>query len=146
MIGQDRERLMAEAAAKSGVPIHPLRLISELQKILTPDVTVCSDMGSFSLYLCRYLFSFRARQFLITNGQQTLGVALPWAIAATSVRPQEKGLSISGHGGVLFPANELETAVRLNSHLVHMICINGHYHIVVTQKRIKHNRPSGVDF
>src|SRR6201998_3982773 len=34
---QDRKRLMAEAAAKSGVPIHPLRLISELQKMLTPD-------------------------------------------------------------------------------------------------------------
>src|SRR5580692_6895748 len=121
MIAQDRTRLMAEAAAKSGVPIHPLRLISELQKILTPDVTVCSDMGSFSMYLCRYLFSFRARQFLITNGQQTLGVALPWAIAATIVRPQEKVLSISGDGGFLFSANELETAVRLNSHLVHMI-------------------------
>src|SRR2546423_5188493 len=77
MIGQDRQRLLAEAATKSGVPIHPLRLVSELQKILTPDVTVCSDMGSFSMYLSRYLFSFRARQFLITNGQQTLGVALP---------------------------------------------------------------------
>ena len=145
-IAQDRERLMAEAAVKSGVPIHPLRLISELQKILTPDVTVCSDMGSFSLYLCRYLFSFRPRQFLITNGQQTLGIALPWAIAATIVRPQEKVLSISGDGGFLFSANELETAVRLNSHLVHMIWIDGHYDMVGTQELIKYNRTSGVDF
>jgi acetolactate synthase-1/2/3 large subunit len=63
MIAHDRERLLAEAAAKSGLPIHPLRLVSELQSLLTPDVTVCSDMGSFSMYLCRYLFSFRARQF-----------------------------------------------------------------------------------
>jgi acetolactate synthase-1/2/3 large subunit len=145
-IAQDRKRLMAEAAAKSGVPIHPLRLISELQKILTPDVTVCSDMGSFSVYLCRYLFSFRARQFLITNGQQTLGVALPWAIAATIVRPQEKVLSISGDGGFLFSANELETAVRLNAHLVHMIWIDGHYDMVGTQEQIKYGRTSGVDF
>jgi acetolactate synthase I/II/III large subunit len=45
MIVRDRERLMAEAAANSGVPVHPMRLISELQNILTPDVTVCSDMG-----------------------------------------------------------------------------------------------------
>jgi acetolactate synthase-1/2/3 large subunit len=146
MIAQDRTRLMAEAAAKSGVPIHPLRLISELQKILTPDVTVGSDMGSFSMYLCRYLLSFRARQLLITNGQQTLGVALPWAIAATIVRPQEKVLSISGDGGFLFSANELETAVRLNSHLVHMIWIDGHCDMVGTQERIKYGRTSGVDF
>ena len=146
MIGQDRQRLIAEAAKKSGVPIHPLRLVSELQKILTPDVTVCSDMGSFSMYLSRYLFSFRARQFLITNGQQTLGVALPWAIAATIVRPHEKVLSISGDGGFLFSANELETAVRLNSHLVHMIWIDGHYDMVATQERLKYGRTSGVDF
>ena len=146
MIGEDRQRLMAEAAKKAGVPVHPLRLISELQKILTPDVTVCSDMGSFSMYLSRYLFSFRARQFLITNGQQTLGVALPWAIAATIVRPHEKVLSISGDGGFLFSANELETAVRLNSHLVHMIWIDGHYDMVGTQERLKYGRTSGVDF
>jgi acetolactate synthase I/II/III large subunit len=146
IIGQDRQRLMVEAAKKSGVPIHPLRLVSELQHFVTPDVTVCSDMGSFSMYLSRYLFSFRARQFLITNGQQTLGVALPWAIAATIVRSHEKVLSISGDGGFLFSANELETAVRLNSHVVHMIWIDGHYDMVGTQERLKYGRASGADF
>ena len=143
-IALDRERLMAEAAAKSGVPIHPMRLISELQKILTPDVTVCSDMGTFSVYLSRYLFSFRARQILISNGQQTLGVALPWAIAASIVRPQEKVLSISGDGGFLFSGNELETAVRLKSNLVHMIWIDGSYDMVGAQEQIKYGRTSGV--
>ena len=107
---------------------------------------VCSDMGSFSMYLSRYLYSFRARQLLISNGQQTLGVALPWAIAATLVRPHEKVLSISGDGGFLFSANELETAVRLKSHLVHMIWIDGSYDMVGAQERLKYNRVSGVDF
>src|ERR1700728_2646278 len=144
MIARDRERLMAEAAQKSGVPIHPMRLISELQKILTPDVTVCSDMGTFSVYLSRYLFSFRARQVLISNGQQTLGVALPWAIAASIVRPQEKVLSISGDGGFLFSGNELETAVRLKSNLVHMIWIDGSYDMVAAQEQLKYGRTSGV--
>jgi acetolactate synthase-1/2/3 large subunit len=144
LIANDRERLLAEAATKSGVPIHPMRLISELQKILTPDVTVCSDMGTVSMYLCRYLFSFRARQFLITNGQQTLGVALPWAIAASLVRPHEKVLSISGDGGFLFSASELETAVRLNAHIVHMIWIDGSYDMVAAQEQIKYNRTSGI--
>jgi acetolactate synthase-1/2/3 large subunit len=145
-INHDREQLRLEAATLSGVPVHPLRLIAELQDILTPDVTVCSDMGSFSLYLARYLYSFRARQVLISNGQQTLGVALPWAIAATLVRPQEKVISISGDGGFLFSANELETAVRLKSHLVHMIWIDGSYDMVGTQERLKYKRSSGVDF
>jgi len=145
-IAQGREQMKAEASSLSAVPIHPLRIIAELQDMLTPDVTVCSDMGSFSMYLARYLYSFRARQLLISNGQQTLGVALPWGIAATLVRPQEKVLSISGDGGFLFSANELETAVRLKSHLVHMIWIDGSYDMVGSQERIKYNRVSGVDF
>lgn len=145
-INRDREEMMAEAATLSGVPIHPLRLIAELQDILTPDVTVCSDMGSFSMYLARYLYSFRARQLLISNGQQTLGVALPWGIAATLVRPNEKVLSISGDGGFLFSANELETAVRLKSHLVHLIWIDGSYDMVGSQEQLKYNRRSGVNF
>jgi hypothetical protein len=49
----------------------------------------------------RYLYSFRARQILMTNGQQTLGVGLPWAIAASLVRPSEKVISVSGDGGFL---------------------------------------------
>ncbi len=43
-IAQDREQMRAEATSLSAVPIHPLRLIAELQDMLTPDVTVCSDM------------------------------------------------------------------------------------------------------
>jgi len=144
LINRDRERLMAEASKKSGVPVDPMRLIRELQKVLTPDVTVCSDMGTVSMYLCRYLFSFRARQFLISNGQQTLGTALPWAIAASLVRPHEKVLSISGDGGFLFSANELETAVRLQSHIVHMIWVDGSYDMVAAQEQIKYRRTSGV--
>jgi acetolactate synthase I/II/III large subunit len=141
----EREHLAKEAALKNGSPIHPLRLVSELQKALETDVTLCLDMGSFHLWLARYLYSFRARQVLISNGQQTLGVALPWGIAASLVRPHEKVISISGDGGFLFSSMELETAVRLKCNLVHMIWIDGAYDMVAEQERIKYGRPSGCD-
>jgi acetolactate synthase I/II/III large subunit len=127
-------------------PIHPLRIVAELQKWLGPDVTVCVDMGSFHLWIAHFLFSFRARQILISNGQQTLGVALPWGIASCLVRPNEKTLSISGDGGFLFSGMELETAVRLKLNLVHMIWIDGTYDMVAVQERAKYKRTSGVDF
>jgi acetolactate synthase-1/2/3 large subunit len=145
-IAEDREYLGLSSAKLNGTPIHPLRLVAELQKLLTPDVTLCSDMGSFHIWMARHLYSFRARQILISDGQQTLGVALPWAIAATIVRPAEKVLSISGDGGFLFSAMELETAVRLQSHLVHMIWIDGSYDMVGVQEVRKYGRTSGVQF
>jgi acetolactate synthase-1/2/3 large subunit len=140
-----RTDLSREAAGLNGVPIHPLKLVLEIQKVLEPDVTLCVDMGSFHLWLARYLYSFRPRQVLISNGQQTLGVALPWAIAASVVRPGEKVISISGDGGFLFSAMELETAVRLKANLVHMIWIDGRYDMVAEQQLLKYGRTSGCD-
>jgi acetolactate synthase I/II/III large subunit len=117
----------------TGVPIHPLRLVQSMQELLSDDMTLCLDMGSFHIWLARYLYSFRARQILMTNGQQTLGVGLPWAIAACLVRPSDKVISISGDGGFLFSAMELETAVRLKCNLVHMVWIDGTYDMVAFQ-------------
>lgn len=127
-------------------PIHPLRIVAELQKWLADDVTLCLDMGSFHLWIAHFLFSFRARQILISNGQQTLGVALPWGIASCLVRPREKTLSISGDGGFLFSAMELETAVRLKLNLVHMVWIDGSYDMVAVQELPKYKRTSGIEF
>ena len=145
-LSSNRARRIEEANQYTGNPIHPLRIVAELQKWLTQDVTVCVDMGSFHLWIAHFLFSFRARQILISNGQQTLGVALPWGIASCLVRPHEKTLSISGDGGFLFSGMELETAVRLKLNLVHMIWIDGTYDMVAVQELPKYKRTSGVDF
>jgi len=145
-IARDRTEFAERAAGLNGVPIHPMRLVHELQNLLGDDMTLCLDMGSFHIWLARHLYSFRARQVLITNGQQTLGVGLPWAIAACLVRPTEKVMSISGDGGFLFSASELETAVRLKCNLVHLVWIDGTYDMVRIQEIAKYGRPSGVDF
>jgi acetolactate synthase I/II/III large subunit len=140
LIVAERTRLAEESARRNATPVHPLRLVHELKQFLNSDVTVCLDMGSFHLWIARHLYSFRPRQVLITNGQQTLGVALPWAIAGTLVRPSEKVLSIPGDGGFLYSAMELETAVRLKSDLVHMVWIDGAYDMVATQEELKYGR------
>ena len=142
----ERNRLEEESATRGGTPVHPPRLLHELKQFLSSDVTVCLDMGSFHLWIARHLYSFRPRHVLITNGQQTLGVALPWGIAGTLVRPSEKILSISGDGGFLYCAMELETAVRLKANLVHMIWIDGTYDMVATQEKLKYGRTSGIEF
>ena len=145
-IARDRTQFAEHAAALNGVPIHSMRLAHELQNVLSDDMTLCLDMGSFHIWLARHLYSFRARQVLITNGQQTLGVGLPWAIATCLVRPGEKVISISGDGGFLFSAMELETAVRLKCNLVHLVWIDGAYDMVRFQEISKYGRASGVEF
>jgi acetolactate synthase-1/2/3 large subunit len=145
-IRRELEEIRAKGAAEKGTPIHPLRIISDLQPFLSDDVTFALDMGSVHIWHLRYLYSFRPRQMMITNGQQTLGVGLPWAIAACLARPRDKVISVSGDGGFLFSGEELETAVRLKCNFVHMIWRDGHYDMVAFQERTKYGRTSGCDF
>jgi acetolactate synthase I/II/III large subunit len=60
-VGIERTAFVEKAAALNGAPIHPIRLVQELQSLLSDDVTWCLDMGSFHIWLARYLYSFRAR-------------------------------------------------------------------------------------
>ncbi|AOR63905.1 acetolactate synthase AlsS [Pectobacterium wasabiae] len=147
---QDRQRqrhdLSMHAINMAGFAIHPLRLVRAMQDIVNEDVTLCVDMGSFHIWLARYLYSFRARQILMTNGQQTMGVALPWAIAASLVQPGKKVVSVSGDGGFMQSSMELETAVRLKSNLLHIIWVDNGYNMVEIQQLHKYHRPAGVAF
>jgi len=131
---------------ENGVPIHPLRIVSELQPLLQDDVTLCLDMGSFHIWHARYLHVFQPRQMLISNGQQTLGVGMPWAIAACLARPGQKVISVSGDGGFHFSSVELETAVRLKCSFVHIIWCDGGYDMVRFQQELKYGRSAGVNF
>lgn len=145
-IRQQREVLQQNSHFRQGSPIHPLSIIHEMQDIIDNDVTLCIDMGSFHIWLARYLYSFRARQMLISNGQQTMGVALPWGIGASFVRPSDKIISVSGDGGFMQSSMELETAVRLNTNILHIIWVDNAYNMVEMQEQAKYGRPSGVKF
>ena len=132
--------------AKHSELTHPLAVIAELQRLVTDEMTVTVDVGSHYIWMARHFRSYEPRHLLFSNGMQTLGVALPWAISAALVRPDTQIISVSGDGGFLFSAQELETAVRLNMNIVHLIWNDGRYNMVEFQEEMKYDRSSGVNF
>ena len=143
---QQRELLAQRGRQLNQFALHPLRIVRAMQDIINDDVTLTVDMGSFHIWIARYLYSFRARQIMISNGQQTMGVALPWAIGAWLVDPSRKVVSVSGDGGFLQSSMELETAVRLGANLLHIIWVDEEYNMVAMQEQKKYQRVSGVKF
>lgn len=133
-------------AKKDATRIHPLSIISALQYRVDDDMTVSVDVGSFYIWMARHFRSYQPRHLLFSNGMQTLGVALPWAISAALLRPNSKSVSISGDGGFLFSAQELETAVREKLNIVHIIWNDGHYDMVKFQEEMKYGKSAGVNF
>ena len=145
-IQRAHEGLGAEASRHAGTPIHPLQLVHALQGLLDEGATLCCDIGSFHIWIARHLVAHRPRQIMFSNGQQTLGVALPWAIAACLADPGSKVISVSGDGGFLFSAVELETAVRLKCNFVHLVWIEGSYNMVGIQQVAAYGRDAAVHF
>lgn len=126
--------------------VHPLEFIHTLRNTISDDTIVASDIGSHYIWLARYFRTYEPKTLLFSNGMQTLGVGLPWAMAASLVNNHSKTISISGDGGFLFSAMELETAVRLKLPVVHFVWRDGSYNMVAFQQEMKYNRTSGVEF
>lgn len=142
----DLKKSFADARSHHKGMLHPLEIVKTLETFIQQDITLCLDMGSFHIWLARYLHAFRARQILMTNGQQTMGVGLPWAIAASLVNPDQKVISVSGDGGFMMSSMDLETAVRLKSNIIHLIWVDHHYNMVKIQEEKKYGREAAVAF
>jgi thiamine pyrophosphate-dependent acetolactate synthase large subunit-like protein len=112
--------------------------------LVTPDTTLALDVGSHYIWMNRYFPAGHARQVLVSNGQQTLGVAVPWAMATNLCRPGQPVISVSGDGGFLFTATELETATRIGSRFVHLIWNSCSYNMVAFQEQAHYGRTAGV--
>lgn len=145
---QEKLKLRDEppAVTENQVTSHPLSIIQALQDRVTDDMTVSVDVGSFYIWMARHFRSYNPRHLLFSNGMQTLGVALPWAISAALVRPNTQIVSVSGDGGFLFSSQDLETAVRLGLNIVHIIWNDGHYDMVKFQEELKYGKSAGVNF
>lgn len=125
--------------------LHPLEIIQQIQNEISDDTIVTCDIGSHGIWMARHFRAYEPRHLLFSNGMQTLGVALPWAIAAGLLYPHKKTVSISGDGGFLFSAMELETAKRLNSPIIHIVWNDGSYNMVSFQQEMKYGRNAAVE-
>ncbi|EOB8626231.1 acetolactate synthase AlsS [Staphylococcus aureus] len=134
-----------KATHEEGI-LHPVEIIESMQKVLTDDTTVTVDVGSHYIWMARNFRSYNPRHLLFSNGMQTLGVALPWAISAALVRPNTQVVSVAGDRGFLFSSQDLETAVRKNLNIIQLIWNDGKYNMVEFQEEMKYKRSSGVDF
>ncbi len=147
IIDTQRSRLGEASAVPSGDDsqgLNPAFVCLTLRDVLPDNATVACDVGSHYIYMARHFRTYESRTLLFSNGQQTLGVALPWAIAATLVRPGTDVVSVSGDGGFLFSAMELETAVRIGANFTHVVFNDGTYDMVAFQQEMKYGRTSGV--
>jgi acetolactate synthase-1/2/3 large subunit len=134
----------ARSRPQTDIGLNPAAVLLKVRDLVDDTATVACDVGSHYIYMARHFRVYQPRRLLFSDGQQTLGVALPWAMAAALVRPGTTVVSVSGDGGFLFSAQELETATRLGLSFTHVIMRDNTYNMVAFQEELKYGRTSGV--
>jgi catabolic acetolactate synthase len=144
----DKWQTTATANVSLDEPVQPTHFVYQLRHFLPKDTVVAVDVGTVYIYMMRYFQVYSPRHLLCSNGQQTLGVGLPWAIAASLTQEpvpcSRKVVSISGDGGFMFSSQELVTAVQQKCNITHFIWNDSAYNMVEFQEEAKYGRSSGI--
>lgn len=137
---------LAGAAGDDGFPMRPPRILFELRRAMRPTDVLVSDVGLHKLWIGRMFPAHEPNTVLIANGLAGMGFAVPAAIGAKLVLPERRVVAVSGDGGFLMNAQELETAKRLGTPFVNVIWENGQFGSIVWKQERKFGRHFGTDF
>jgi acetolactate synthase-1/2/3 large subunit len=132
------------AAQDEHFPMQPPRALWELRRALGRSDVLVSDVGLHKLWIGRMFPAHEPDTVLIANGLAGMGFALPSAIAVKLVHPQRRVVAVSGDGGFLMNAQELETAVRLRTAVVNVIWEDGGFGSISWKQRQRFGETFGT--
>jgi acetolactate synthase-1/2/3 large subunit len=137
---------LEQAAGDDGFPMRPPRILLELRRAMRPSDVLVSDVGLHKLWIGRMFPAHEPNTVLIANGLAGMGFAVPAAIGAKLVWPDRRVVAVSGDGGFLMNAQELETAKRLSTPFVNVVWENGQFGSIVWKQERRFGRHFGTDF
>lgn len=126
-------------------PIIPQRLVADVRKAVPEDGIITLDNGIYKLWFARNYRAFGQNTILLDNALATMGAGLPSAIATKLICPQCKVMAITGDGGFLMSAQEMETAVRLKLDLVVVVLNDNAYGMIKWKQAGMHFPDFGLD-
>jgi acetolactate synthase-1/2/3 large subunit len=103
------------------VPIHPLRLAREINDFMREDTIFIGDGGDVVTISASVIHPRQPGQWLDPGPLGTLGVGMPFAIAAKVAFPRKEAFILFGDGAFGFNGFEFDTAVRFRLPVVSIV-------------------------
>lgn len=94
-------------------------IIAMVEKTLPDDALLTNDAGNFAGWLHAF-YPFKEKHTYVGPTSGAMGYGMPAALGAKLAHPEKTVVSLSGDGGFMMTAQELETAVR---HSIPVICL-----------------------
>ncbi|MBI1311823.1 acetolactate synthase large subunit [bacterium] len=126
--------------------IRPQKALWDARQVLGPNDLLLSDVGAHKMWIARYYQCHEPNTCLIPNGFCSMGFALPGAIAAHFVNPDQRIMAICGDAGFLMNVQEMETARRYNSNITVMIWEDHSYGLIAWKQDNHFGRHTDLSF
>ena len=126
--------------------LKPATILKELRAAMTAEDILISDVGAHKIWVGRFFETYKPKTVFISNGLASMGIALPGGIAIKLAQPERRVVTLSGDGGFLMSAHELETARREGVSTVNIVLRDGGYGSVRWQQITRFGRTIGTDF
>jgi len=104
-------------------PIMPQRLFAALHDAVDADAMITCDAGENRLFMTHY-FRTKAPGTLLMPGIGAMGYAVPAALAAKLIHPEQQAVAVCGDGGFSMAINGIMTARDENIPIVTVILNN----------------------
>jgi acetolactate synthase I/II/III large subunit len=125
-----RQRDAAMTSSDSS-PVHPARLIAEVERFADRDAIIVGDGGDFVSFAGRLIERDRPGLWIDPGPFGCLGSGPGYAMAAKLARPDRQVVLLSGDGAFGFSAMEFDTMVR---HRIPVVCVVGNNGIWALEK------------
>lgn len=98
--------------------LNPTDVVDAARKAFPKNTIITMDVGSHKITIGQGWKTYEPGSVLLTNGLSSMGFALPGAIAAKMLRPQQPVVCFIGDGGFAMCDSELRLAASLKLGLV----------------------------
>jgi len=126
--GRERDKAMTQSDSS---PVHPARLIAEVDRYADPDAIIVGDGGDFISFAGRLIEREKPGLWIDPGPFGCLGSGPGYAMAAKLARPDRQVILLSGDGAFGFSAVEFDTMVR---HRIPVVCLVGNNGIWALEK------------
>ena len=94
--------------------MKPQHVVERLYELTHGKAIITSDVGQHQMFAALYYKYDEPRQWLNSGGLGTMGVGLPYAMAAKLANPERDVVCITGEGSIQMNIQELSTCLQYN--------------------------------
>lgn len=127
-------------------PVKPQKIVYDVRQVMGPEDIVISDVGAHKMWMARHYHCERPNTCIISNGFAAMGIAIPGAVAAKLVHPNQKVIAVTGDGGFMMNCQELETALRVGTPFVTLIFNDGGYGLIEWKQQNQFGESAFIKF